>query len=377
MSWIKIRSFALLFSVTLVTSETISALYLVYFEDLYFYRPSFITALDGLNWRTEKDFWGAWHKADVIDRNKRACFDVTYSTNSLGARDFERSITSSKKRVIVLGDSFVEGYGVEAKDRLSNILEENTKQEFLNFGSAMNFGPLQYLILYQHLAKKYSHDVVLIGFLPDNDFTDNDSNFWRATRPIEFNERFRPYIQRFDTGKIEVAYTRQPPEPEELPHFRTSDQSILKRISHYFWTTGFAGAIKYRLQYGQKSNRIDSPFRNGYNEKSLVRFDNASKVFEKLKDEAKNKKIIIFSIPTYAEVLYAKKNGDDAYKQYKDWFNSLRHSGINTFDLLPTFMGLNENQLQSAYLACDGHWSAFGNKFAADLIQSKFFNNHE
>lgn len=373
MSWIKIRSLALLLFVFLFTSETLSAIYLVYLEELYFYRPTFIATLDGLNWRTEKDLWGAWHKPESSDRNKRACFDVIYASNSVGARDSERSIESDNKRVIVLGDSFVEGYGVEAKERFSNILEIKTKLEFLNFGSSMNFGPLQYLILYRQLAKKYSHDVVLIGFLPDNDFTDNDSAFWSATRPVEYIERYRPYIQKRDNSRIWATYTREVPDENEPPHFRVSGQGFFKRISHYFWTTGFIGAIKYRLQYGSGSTRIDSPYRNGYNEKSKERFGDASTLLIALKDEAKNKKVIVFSIPTYSEVLYAKKNGKGAYKEYLDWFDSLKDGGIDTLDLLPNFMGLNENQLKSAYLPCDGHWSDVGNKFAADAIQSKFF----
>lgn len=373
MSWIKIRSLVLLLFVVLLTSETLSALYLVYFEELYFYRPSFITTLDGFDWRTEKDLWGAWHKAGSTDRNKRACFDVSYAANSSGARDIERSIGAGNNRVIVLGDSFIEGYGVEAKDRVSNILELNTKREFLNFGSAMNFGPLQYLILYRHLAKRFSHDVVLIGLLPDNDFTDNDSVFWRSTRPIEYIERYRPYINRRENSSIEAAYTRNVPSTNEATHFRASSQGYFKSISHYFWTTGFMGAIRYRIQYGQGSTRVDSPYKNGYNEKNKSRFDDASAILIGLKDEAKNKKIIIFSIPTYSEVLYAKKNGKLAYKEYLDWFNLLRSSGIETLDLLPIFMELNESQLKSAYLPCDGHWSALGNKFAADAIRSNFF----
>jgi hypothetical protein len=373
MSWIRIRSLLLLLLVVVFTSEALSAFYLTYFEELYFYRPIFIETLDGLNWRTEKDLWGAWHKANGHDRNKRACFDVAYSANSIGARDIERSIKSDGERIIVLGDSFIEGYGVEARERLSNRLEISTKREFLNFGSSMNFGPLQYQILYSHLAKRYSHDVVLIGFLPDNDFTDNDQDFWRATRPVEFFERYRPYIQRVDDGKIDVAYTRKAPSSEESPHFRNSDRDLFKRISHYFWTTGFIGAMRYRFQYGKGSARIDSPYRNGYNEKSKVRFENARTIFINLRDEAKNKKIIIFSIPTYSEVLYAKKNGMIPYEAYLNWFNSLKGDNIEILDLLPFFMELNESQLKNAYLSCDGHWSDVGNKYAADVIQMKFF----
>lgn len=70
-----------------------------------------------------------WKHPRATFRHANACFDVTYTSNSFGARDLERSFESpASRRVIVLGDSFIEGWGiVDAFDNhvyLSNVLRQ-------------------------------------------------------------------------------------------------------------------------------------------------------------------------------------------------------------------------------------------------------------
>ena len=68
---------------------------------------------------------------------------------------------------------------------MTALLEHGLGFEMLNFGSA-EFGPLQYAILYERLARRFDHDVVVVGVLPANDFVDNDrasARGWMAYRP--------------------------------------------------------------------------------------------------------------------------------------------------------------------------------------------------
>ena len=60
---------------------------------------------------------------------------MEYQANSLGMRDRERTRenTSGKPRAVVMGDSFVEGWGNEIGDRLTDHLETDFDREFLNF----------------------------------------------------------------------------------------------------------------------------------------------------------------------------------------------------------------------------------------------------
>jgi hypothetical protein len=129
-----------------------------------------------------KPFWGDFNKdlgkwrIPNDSLQKFRCDDNTslvYQTNNMGARDIDRSLKNniSKKRVIFLGDSFVEGIMVNTPDRCSNILEKKTGYEHLNFG-INGTSPINYYLIYKTLAKKFDHDVVIIGILPANDFED-------------------------------------------------------------------------------------------------------------------------------------------------------------------------------------------------------------
>jgi hypothetical protein len=130
---------------------------------------------------------------------------VEFKFNSVGARDKERQI-ESPKRWIVLGDSMTEGFGIEESERFTNILEESLGWEFANFATLGDFGPLQYLLLYKHLAKQFEHHGVIVGLLPFNDFTDNDSEWWKNRGRYD-QKRYRPYsILSKDNRSYTIIY---------------------------------------------------------------------------------------------------------------------------------------------------------------------------
>ncbi len=93
-------------------------------------------------WKGHHPRFGVWHEPNAETVHERACFRVRYATNSVGARDAERSLDADAPRVVVLGDSFLEGWGVARDERLSERLESGTGFEHLNFAMA-HFGPYQ------------------------------------------------------------------------------------------------------------------------------------------------------------------------------------------------------------------------------------------
>ena len=60
--------------------------------------------------------------------------------------------------------------------------------EALNFGVSGNFSSTQEYLLYKELASKFEHSAVALFFLPSNDFTDNDPEYFDDTR-------YRPYLK--------------------------------------------------------------------------------------------------------------------------------------------------------------------------------------
>ncbi len=142
-------------------------------------------------WDPDHESFGVWHTPDATQVLQTRDFSVTYQTNSVGARDVERERESSTSRVVFLGDSVVEGWGVEVEKRLSNLLESKTGVPHLNFGMA-HFGPYQSYLAYRDLAKTFAHDTVFLGIFPHNDFLDLD--FEAAAHALGYEYRYRPYL---------------------------------------------------------------------------------------------------------------------------------------------------------------------------------------
>lgn len=86
----------------------------------------------------------------------------TYRSNSLGFRDRELPPKSSRYRIVVVGDSFTWGQGVEEPDRYSNLIEKalGPGYEVFNFGRPGNNLPEHLDVLTQ--ALKVSPDFVLL-----------------------------------------------------------------------------------------------------------------------------------------------------------------------------------------------------------------------
>ncbi len=98
--------------------------------------------------------------------NKKGSFSSTFQTNSRGLRDKEYKLdkTEGIKRIVVLGDSFTWGYGVNNNEiyteRLESILP-NT--EVINLGVTA-YQLRQEITYFKREGIKYHPDIVIVGF---------------------------------------------------------------------------------------------------------------------------------------------------------------------------------------------------------------------
>ena len=76
-------------------------------------------------WWTEENIWGAWHIKNRETHQKRSCYDATYTSNEVGARD-NSFLLNDKKDIILIGDSFAEGYGVDLINTSQKYIEDFT-----------------------------------------------------------------------------------------------------------------------------------------------------------------------------------------------------------------------------------------------------------
>lgn len=116
---------------------------------------AYMDAGDGSRWRIENSDWGAWHKNNSSDKYSKPCFSVNYKSNEVGARDSSfNSQKSGRKQYLLIGDSFAEGEGINKTDTAEYLIEKILNIDVLNFGTSGNFGPLQYALIYDKLAKR-------------------------------------------------------------------------------------------------------------------------------------------------------------------------------------------------------------------------------
>jgi len=100
-------------------------------------------------------------------------FTIQVKTNSYGLRDREYPIErNEKKRMLILGDSFTWGYGVEAEQRFSDLLEQGLENwEVINAGIS-GYGTDQQYLYYLQQGRDFQADVVLL-LMYNNDYENN------------------------------------------------------------------------------------------------------------------------------------------------------------------------------------------------------------
>jgi hypothetical protein len=316
--------------------------------------------------RRDAQAWGVWGVPGYQGTLASECFNVAYSFNDVGARDRSRP-RAGANRTIVLGDSFMEGYGVAQQERLSDLLEASRHRPYLNFATAGDFGPLQYEIVYRELASGFEHDALLVGFFPDNDFTDNDPVAVSALPPPD-RDRYRP-IWRLapDGSSFGVEYAGTEHRGRYVPGFEP-DASWLKRALRYSTT---AILVNHLWRQASRDDEIDTPeLPTGYFETNADRLRAAELIFRDLATQAGDRRRTVLVIPDLAEIDRARRAGTPGSQPFRQLLSTLSDHQWHVVDLMPALLAQSEDAVRRLYLACDGHWSAAGHQFALSALDA-------
>jgi hypothetical protein len=311
-------------------------------------------------YRDENPAFGVWHPPNGQFRARGDCFEALYQSNDFGMRDRPRSLRSEAPRVAVLGDSFVEGVGVNFGARLTDVLEERTGIEHLNFGTAGGFSSIQQWKLYETLARQFDHERVLLFAFPNNDFIENDpERFWDTSR-------YRPYLRRVD-GSFEVYYPIGLDEARARLERQLAWNRWYNRLFVYRLVAYLDAAVRNRLSQGGTT-----PY--GYVGYELVGEEDLERLFftyRQIRDLAAPRELVIFTIPRLNDLLYFENLGypDKLPKRLEAFARSER--GIRYFDLLPGFVADRDahgRRFEDYFIPCDGHWNELGSRVAAEIV---------
>ncbi|MDA9927774.1 SGNH/GDSL hydrolase family protein [Gammaproteobacteria bacterium] len=322
---------------------------------------------DILRGRTERDAFGAWHVKNSTYRQSSNCFDITMSFNELGARDSSFNLAGDDS-IILLGDSFAEGYGVSLEHTSQYLLEKKIRKQVLNFGASGSFGPLQELILYKEFKEKVSHSGLIIFILPANDFEDNDKNIWSLIDKT----RYRPY---FGDGQeiLKPFYFKEAIKRDMFDDPR----GLRSLVKDHFWLSNSIRTVLLILRNDTVSNLGAQPRSKSYyyeaKEKHQIQLVTA---YKKIVELADKKDTLFVVIPSAADIENFKNTSKKYLYKKQHWFSELNNltsakdQRVELLDLLDYL----PNETENLFLPCDSHWSTDGNIWAANTIH-EFISN--
>jgi len=359
-----LKSLIVIVGITFLLLEIVLAIY-IRVQEIKIELPTYTLKNTQNFWFDLNEDFGTLHLPNDSYQQKKYCFDVVYHSNSKGFRDVEREVNASSKRVVTLGDSFVEGIGVNVEDRLTNLLEKDLNIPHLNFGLAGNFGPTQYLVMYNTLAKKYTHDAVLVSILPANDFIDDDYEIG-----LRFGtNRYRPFLKDTYPNYEFVYHTDSIHKSKAQPRKQRFLYKVLKNYTYsynmyrYFRVMRNVRAIpKDELLAPSK---VPSYF--NFSEAQLLRMRYC---IEEIKRLAGDRPVMVYTIPIAKEIkAYREHKENPLGEQLKKVCDAVN---VEYLDLLPQTENFSEEEYEALFLPCDGHWSEAGNAFAQEQISSYF-----
>jgi hypothetical protein len=306
--------------------------------------------------------FGVWHLPHARYRHAKACFDVPYRANSIGMRDGTTGERHEGPRVVVLGDSFAEGWGVADGQRLSDLLERRTGIEHLNFGTSGDFDPVQYWQLYRTMARRFDHDAVLVLILPDNDFPPGG-----AGDPRQAGARWAPRLTgSWPDYRVTYPPRRFEPRPRDLGRYLVS-------LPAEFWLTYRSAMFAVAYVSAARRHQTGSPEagargRSRYYSFSDAGFDRLRYALRQIVREAgPERRVLAVTIPRPDDFAAAAQGEPPPLRNRLG--KAARIDGYAYLDLLPQMARDAAGQPQRWFHSCDGHWSAAGHAKAAKIVR--------
>lgn len=306
---------------------------------------------------------------------KLAEFTNEYSINSLGLRDREINFTKSKYRILLVGDSFTEGEGVNFDDmvstQLQNLLDEKGYEaEVVNGGIAGGSPMVEFLYLKNYLIK-LKPDLVILNF----DLSDAQDDY-----------NYEKTAVKDSAGEVVAV----PPDNFTTPSWRDLEYTCSKYKFNFCilaYRAGRAVFKKYVITPGDIAS--DNMFLTRFNLTSAQLDSHYNRTFHEIKriaDFAKEKNItfILVSFPrgnqiegewTAGRKMWGFEHGKiyslDAFDKMHEFANE------NKVFYIDTYLNFNSSTEHPLFYSQDFHMTALGYKTLADATFRQMFLNGE
>jgi hypothetical protein len=336
----------LLSAATLVILTLVLELLLQFVMPLV-YRPRFTRVDPVLGW---------YHNASVETNSVLEGHEFHESYNSHGYRSPEHALAkpAGVSRVVILGDSFVDGSEVGDEELFTWHLQQSMPGvEVVNLG-VYGYSTAQEAIALEHVAMRYDPDLVVMVTIP-NDFYGNGVNlsyFGPAPRFVLDGDSIRLESTRSATATEAFEATNLPAPARAFLH---EHSLVYYFLNHLVYQPLIAARIQKRLDEQSKAL-------SGSQQVELYR--RIVRRMKRLCDERRVGFAVVFGYEVSA--LRA-----DAPSPNAGVIELLKADGIETFDLYDTLRAAEHSDEPSIYYREDIHWNVQGHRVVAEALRAR------
>ncbi len=305
-------------------------------------------------------------------------------TNSIGFRDKEvrkiEKVNIQQKRILLIGDSFIEGSGLNFEYTLAGQLQRNLGNDFEVLNSAVgSYSPsIYYKKIKYYIEEGYKFDQALV-FLDVSDIYDEmfikfneqgDILTYEKTKERPIYKTLFYSIGRLlrDNSTIFRFFNILSDRTELIKNYIKLKIKASKELKKDFFKTKRDDVMFYRMTHidrgfwtfnDNKFNEVQQGL--SQSEKYLI------KLFELLKENYVNSTLIVYPWPT--QIFY----GDEYHEVY--WKNFSEKNEINFISLYDEFKKENKRDfIFNNFIYGDIHWNLDGTTIVKDkLIKSLKF----
>lgn len=343
----KINSRRILINVSLIILSTLFALTLSEMAlRIMGFSPMYVSPERDRFWKYDS-LLGWAHEPGQEGIFETPQFRTIVRINDKGLRDrphsYERQ--DDTERILVLGDSFAWGYGVEESERFSQLLEKSMGVEVINAGVS-GYSTDQELLWYRSEGIKYETDLVIL-VVAGNDVGDNEQQLVSTIY-------YKPKFVLEDGGLVLRGYPVPKTSPRGKFVYSLSQRSALAYflVQRYFDALSLYGKLKVNSDYRSSPASAMSV--------SKEPFSLTIALIDEMRDIAEARKAKFMIVTT------DKWWNSPSSETYQDFIAALRSEDFLVVDVasMPGF------DSEVMLIPDDGHWSQAGHKFVAEEIKA-------
>lgn len=344
---VKINSRGILINLSLIIISTIFALFMSEIAlRLIGLKPLYVSPERDRFWKYDP-LLGWAHQPGQEGIFETPQFRTLVRINENGLRDREHSYERQNEieRILVLGDSFAWGYGVEESERFSQRLEEALGAEVINAGVS-GYSTDQELLWYMNEGIKYETNIVIL-VLAGNDVGDNE-------RELVSTIYYKPKFVIEKGQLVPTGFPVPKTSPQGMFIYSLSQRSALA----YFLIQRYFDFLNLYGQFKANPEQANSPVAAIGAEKEPFALTVA--LIDEMRNIAESEQAKFMIVTT--DRWWDYPSGET----YIDFINTLNAEGFLVLDV-EAMPGFDPEEM---LIPDDGHWNQSGHEFVAKEIKA-------